>query len=181
MATATILYVGDDICHRIAVMERSGFTVLRSERSTSGVREAFAAVKAFSAITFHNVLDPPMLDVVSTTRALSAAPVVLFEDPFTKCDEHVLDLVVPAHTAPSAWLKSLQELIEQSRKLREISMQIREDSAATRAKTRSLRAMSARNRISPIASGSAWHGESGESPEDPKSDPLPPPKEQSGK
>jgi hypothetical protein len=174
MAAGTILYVGNDICHRIDVMERSGFDVLHCDCAIGGFRDAFAEARLISAITFGNAFHSPLLEAASTARTLSAAPLVLFEDPAIKCHEHAFDLVIPAHTPPADWLRSLEELIEESRKLQELSRQMCEDCAATRASTRALRALSARNRISPIAGQDLWRGKNRDDSENPASGPAPP-------
>lgn len=79
MATASILYVGDDLCHRIPVMENAGLFVVRSKDSLAAVESALAVNKALSVITFHSDNCAPPESVVLSARRLTSVPLILFE------------------------------------------------------------------------------------------------------
>lgn len=162
MAAATILHVGDDLCHRIRVMEHAGLRIVRTGESVSGLEEAFAVHKSFSGIAFTNQIHPLPSQIVSTARTLSQAPLVLFEHPFVSFDERLFDLVIPAHTPPNAWLQSLRDTIEASRKICEGSRRLRQDCADIRAYSRRLRDSAARNRGLFIDADAPWRGEPGQ-------------------
>ena len=156
MATATVLHVGDDLCHRIPVMELAGLTVLRTECSVAALEDLFAEGKTFSGIAFHNEIATPLPPLVSTARTFSNAPLVLFQNSLLECDEYLFDLVIPVHTPPTAWLKSLEEAIREGRNLRAESQQLREDCANVRSISRELQRTSSRNRESPIDCDALW-------------------------
>ncbi len=143
MAAATILHVGDDVCHRIPVMESGGLVVVRSEPSVDGIQSAFSQHTSFSAIA----LISPSPILLSTARKLSEAPVVLFQDSSGDSDEYPFDLIITAQTPPSVWLKSLGEVIEEARKFRKLSQPLREEPATVRAKSRALCEAAANNQV----------------------------------
>lgn len=127
MATADILYVGADTCCRIPVLERSGLTVYRAEGLIPAILNVFAAREYFSAITFNtDVLELPR-KMVSVTRSLSAAPLILFENLYVYPDKSDFDLIVPPLTTASRWLKQLHDLIKASGKQQERSRQLVRD------------------------------------------------------
>lgn len=151
MAAARILYVGDDICHRIPVMESHGVVVLRSAPSVAGVRSLLADGDALSGVAFQNDVCPPPSAVVSTARELSRAPLILLKNPMVECDERAFDIVIAVDgTAPAVWSKTLIQAVEEARRLREYSRQLRQDCAAARDLSKSFREMSMRNRIDPV-------------------------------
>ncbi|MBB6143085.1 hypothetical protein HNQ77_001029 [Silvibacterium bohemicum] len=174
MAAATILNVGEDLCHRVPVMETAGFDVYHSECSVSGIHVAFAQAKVFSAIAFQSPRYPLLPTVMSTARSLSRAPFVLFDDPSVDSDERAFDLIISSQMPPAVWLKSLQSAIEDARRISLFSRQLCEESAAARAVSRALRAAAEENRRTPIPSCSAWCGEADEGPESPGPGWIPP-------
>jgi len=125
MAAGPILYVGDDICHRIPVMEMSGIVVVRSECSVGGVRASFEKNGHFSAVTFHNDVFPPDEMVVATARELSRAPLILFKSPAVDCEDWLFDLVISVPTPPDLWSRSLEQAIADALKVHERSRQLR--------------------------------------------------------
>lgn len=152
MEVASILFVGEDTCHRVPVIENAGIAVVRSECSTGSVQSALLADPLFSAITFHNDFLAPSGAVVSTARRLSPAPLVLFENPSVDCDRRLFDRVIRAPGSPAEWLRSLREAIEEARNLRHESEHLRSQSQRLRAE--SARSRAARNNRGPFdASG----------------------------
>lgn len=145
-AAATILYVGDDFCHRIPVMEMRGIHVVRSECSVGEVRRSLAAGDGFSAVTFHNDLFAPAESVISAAREICSAPLVLFRNPSIDCNERVFDFVIPVPTPPEIWSNDLTEAIQESRRLQEYTQQLHKDCADAREWSEKLREMTAQNR-----------------------------------
>jgi len=130
MASATLLHVGHDFCHRIPVMEKAGFIVCRSACSIDAVRGALMPAQDFGAIAFENDTGPVANEVVSVARELFIVPIILFENPSVDCDERAFDLVIRKLTPPAIWLAALASAIEESRQMREASRRLRLDSAA---------------------------------------------------
>lgn len=118
LEAATILYVGDDICQRIPVMERRGFRVIRTQESPQAIGRLLATAPGFAAITFHSDVDPLPEDIVRVARSLSLAPLVLFENPCSCAAQNGFDLVIPVLTSPNIWLDKLAQVIEASRNMR---------------------------------------------------------------
>ena len=171
MGTEKILYVGQDICRRIPVMESAGFTVIQSQNSASEIHSQLIKIN-FSAIAFQCNSYPPQDEMIRATRELSVAPLVLFENPDFQCDESQFDLVIPSLIQPSYWLKALSDVIEEYRQLCEWSRQVRATSENVRSESRELRAASeyvrstyralhaeSRRRISPIDPDAPWRGD----------------------
>ena len=165
MATTTILHIGEDICQRIPVMETAGLVVVQSEMAVPAIRTVFNRGDIFSAVIFHSDLSAPPGPAVCETRNLCEAPFVLFQNPAVQCDEADFNLVIPPLTPPTIWLQKLVEIIEASRELCEQSAQLRQDCAAARNKSETLRAASARNRVCPIDPDALWNGETGAIPD----------------
>lgn len=163
MASATILHVGEDVCRRIPVMETAGFAVLQTKIALPAIHAAFDHGDTFAAVIFHNDIHAPSQAAVRETRSLSTAPFVLFQNPAVSCDEGDFDFVIPALTSPAIWLKRLSEAIEDSIKLREQTLRLREDCGAARSQSQSLRAQVARNLKCPADSDAPWRGSSGNS------------------
>jgi hypothetical protein len=112
MATENILYVGHDVSRRIPVMRSAGLTVCQTEASIPAIRDAFARGRFFSAVTFHNDIVSLPRETVWVARTLSAAPLILFENPYVYRETSDFDLVVPVLTHPARWLKDLLDVIE---------------------------------------------------------------------
>ena len=127
MADTTVLFVGEDLCHRIPVMESKGIRVARSACSVADVRAALVKGDWISVVTFHNDLFPPPEPVVLAAREISSAPLVLFRNPVVDCDEREFDVVIPVPVSPDIWSKTLTEAIEESHRLRERSERLRQD------------------------------------------------------
>lgn len=163
MAAASILHVGDDLCHRIPVMEYAGLFVVRSECSVGAIQHALVQDPKFSAITFHNGVYCPADVVVSTARTLSPAPLVLFEDATVDCDERLFDLVISPCTPPAVWLNSLREAILDAQNLAQSLIKLRRDCRAVhdeslklRTESQRLRAETERIRRDPFNFNGSW-------------------------
>ena len=162
MATARILHVGDDTCHRIPVMERAGLVVCRTICSVDGVQGALASEENFSALTFHVDADPIPDGVLTVAKSLPSA-LVLFESPGIDYDPQSFDLVIPTQTPPLTWLQCLQAVIRSSQELRTSSRQLRDQSAAVRSDFRQLCATTRKHLVNPIDLDSIWRGDRGAS------------------
>lgn len=158
MATARILHVGDDTCHRIPVMERAGLEVCRTICSVDGVRGALAGNENFSALAFHVDVDPIPNGVLTVAR-LWRSPLVLFESPGVEYDPQSFDLIIPTQTPPLTWLQCLQAVVRSSQELRTSSRKLRDDSAAVRSDFRAICATIHRHMVSPIDVDSIWRGD----------------------
>lgn len=148
MAANPILYVGHDICSRVPAMESGGIVVLRSECSVRGIRSSFLKGDLFSAVTFHNDLFAPADKVVTTARELSRAPLILFKNPAVEYNDWLFDLVI--EVPPLEAGKSLREAVEEARKLQAYTRRLRQDSAAARDASRTLREIAKRNSVPPF-------------------------------
>ena len=109
---AKVLHVGDDICHRIPVMEMDGIVVHRCACSVESVRALLKEEDSISAVAFNNDMFPPADAVVSTARELCDAPLILFDNALAECDEERFDIVIESPSAPSEWVKTLRQAIE---------------------------------------------------------------------
>lgn len=115
MAAATILFVGDDHCHRVPVMETNGMRVVRSACSVEAVRAALAKGAAFRLSRFITI---PLRRqaVVSTARELCKAPLILFKNPAVDCEERAFDFEITVPMSPDVLTRALAEAIEEARK-----------------------------------------------------------------
>jgi|SRR5215469_1086295 len=150
MAAARVLYVGDDICHRIPVMESTGICVLRAECSVGGVRGSLVTREPISAVTFNNDVFPPPKAVVSTARELALAPLILLRNTAVECDEEVFDAVIDMDFSPTIWTKSLEQIIAEAHRIQKQSRQLHRECEAVRDVCRGLREISARNCKRPV-------------------------------
>lgn len=165
MGSATILHVGDDVCRRIPVLETAGFEVFQTKIALPAIHAAFDHGDTFSAVIFHSDIHAPSQDAVYETRTLSTAPLVLFQNPSVSCANEDFDFIIPALTPPAVWLKGLSQVIEDSIKLREQSLQLRADCSDARVWSRSIRAQVARELKCPVDPDVLWRGDSGDSQE----------------
>ncbi|MGH9561205.1 MAG: hypothetical protein ACRD3S_07095 [Terracidiphilus sp.] len=161
MAAATILHVGEDACYRIPLLERAGVLAVRTECSVRAIENVFAAATTFSGIAFHNELSPTVCTVAVTARKLSTAPLILFQNTLTDCDEELFDLVVPVQTPPEIWLESLRETIRAARELKDASQQLRQETAEVRAASRRLRGKAVQNCVAPVDYDTLWRNKRG--------------------
>lgn len=111
MTPATILYVGDDVCQRIPVLERNGFRVVRAHDSGYAVRHLLTNLPNLAAIMFHCDIDPLPDELVRMIRSISSAPLIFFENPCSCSAQTDFDLVIPVLTSPNIWLDKLTQVI----------------------------------------------------------------------
>lgn len=152
----TVLHVGEDVCLRIPVMQSVGLSVVRCECSRNAIHEVFSRGLTAEAVIFHSDLRPPLAEAVHSARTLSVATLVLFQNPTVYFEECEFDLIIHSFTPPAVWLKRLEEVIAASRQGHEFFRNPRDECAEVRAKSRALRALSERNRNSPINPDDIW-------------------------
>lgn len=155
MLTAPILYVGEDLCCRIPVIERYGARVRRVPCSARELRVALADTIEYSAVAFNEDLASIPHDVIAVACSYPS-PLVLFENPCISYDPACFDLIIPTLTPPALWLRTLQETINESRKLHAQSRALLLDVAAVRAETRVQRSRMHRLIGSPIDIDKLW-------------------------
>jgi hypothetical protein len=154
-SSARVLHVGEDVCFRISVMEAAGLVVCRSNGTDEGISEALRDA-GISAVAFSQLRSAHL---VSVARSLTPAPLILFRDPDVEVEESEFDVVIPPATAPARWLKSLATAIEDARYLQARSQQLRNESAAVRAKFREIRAEARRRRTLPVPAEGTSEGD----------------------
>lgn len=138
MATGTVLHFGRDECARLTILAARGFTVTSCGSSLQKLSSQLQGAEPHALIITEdaNVYSP---EVVPTARSLSAAPLILFENLWSRYNQADFDLVVPPFSNPADWLASVSAIIELSAKLRNGSVQIRANSSALRLQSGELR------------------------------------------
>lgn len=103
MATATVLYVGDDLKLHVPVMQEAGLAVLRADCSIASISDTLERAESIDAIVFQS--NPRVLTytVITAVRALSESPIVLFQNSGSDHEEEPFDLIVPPLTHPAVW------------------------------------------------------------------------------
>ena len=109
-----LLYFGEDICHRTAVLRSSGYIVEQCSSvmelvETLGEQAPHAVLVSEGSVT---------RDLLSVTVACFRIPLVLFRHSYRNLNEAAFDLVVPVLHQPDAWLADLGRLIETYRTIR---------------------------------------------------------------
>ena len=110
MTAGHILFVGEDICARVEVLEHSGYRVSGCACEVNALRDALRQ-GVFSAVVFQCTPEPPSRLLLSTCRGLTRAPLLLFADrnsPFIARD---YDAVIPNLCNPREWLADLETTI----------------------------------------------------------------------
>lgn len=110
MNTGKILYVGDDICARVNVLEHVGYTVATCDCETASLREALTS-SSFDAVLFQCIPEPPGQQLLDLCRALSGAPLVIFADYQLSFNLRDFDAVVPVLSNPRVWLREIAAAI----------------------------------------------------------------------
>lgn len=138
MGSASVVHYGIDQSCRIPLLRYTGFEVAECE-SLLRLRQLLRAGD-FDGIL---VAESPSTALIRTSRQLSAAPLIYFASDATAIHDRDFDLIIEPFTPPDEWIRSVQNLLErsgrirsQSGRLREASVQLRAESAAIRAATR---------------------------------------------
>jgi hypothetical protein len=145
---ASIIYVGDDDCHRVAVLKTAGFEV-NDCTSFAQLHSALTAFRAADAVAIAESHGQLPQKAISLTRASSSIPLILFQSAESLYDRAEFDLVISPCADPRKWLTDVQALIErsyilraQSQALHAQSASLRKDAAALVEKSRLERARS---------------------------------------
>jgi hypothetical protein len=128
MSTASIIHVGPDDCHRIAVFKTAGYLVDICT-SFAQLHQALIRIPPAQAVAVAESSEELARKTVSLARAITLIPLILFQCVDPCLDETDFDLVVPALTDPNTWVTEIQQLIEESRALCLRSQTIRHQSA----------------------------------------------------
>jgi hypothetical protein len=142
MAAATIIHLGTDDRHRIAVLKTAGYVVKNCD-SFAQLHSALIAIPPADAVAISESRNELCEKAISLTRAASAVPLILFQSATSGFNESDFDLVVPVLTPPQVWIDEITRLIEESRALRLRLEALRNESAALQQQSALLRAESA--------------------------------------
>lgn len=112
MVCGNILFVGDDPCARVDVLEHVGYKVARCACDAEALGEALG--HPVDAVLFQCTPEPPPASVLSTCRALTKAPVLLFADHNACFNPRDFDVIVPNLCNPRDWLSELGGMIARS-------------------------------------------------------------------
>ena len=118
MVSGNVLFVGDDLCARADVLKHVGYKVARCACDADALGRALR--HPVDAVLFQCRPEPPSEAVLSTCRALTNAPILLFEDHNSSFNPRLFDVVVPNLCSPRDWLLELAQMIGSSRE-RELS------------------------------------------------------------
>jgi len=111
---ARLLFVGDDICHRLPVLLSAGYTVAELQ-SPAQLTAALAALDCPDAILVTSTDAKLASQVLSVARSRSTTPVILFCDQGYDYGSAQFDLVIPVLTPPLTWLEDIRALVEKNR------------------------------------------------------------------
>ena len=107
---ARVVHFGEDLCHRIPLLRRAGFSAVRC-KDQGELRQALELGGAADAVL---IVDTPAIDarqVRQLARSLSSAPLVLFSKWGREQTDTAYDLVVHSLTPPDEWVEKLTDLI----------------------------------------------------------------------
>ena len=126
--SATLLHLGSDPCHRIAVLKKIGYEVIELPCRHQPPNRRFGALDGIvvNEDPCHQSLTPELIDPEHLV------PRILFQG-FTGTEiPEPYDLVVPVFTNPANWVPQVRALIARSQQLQSQSKVIRSASAALR-------------------------------------------------
>lgn len=108
--TPSILFFGNDTCHRLPVLAAAGFAVehCSSVAQLSGALSAGPEPKAV-LLCDHDGRLPE--DAIALVRTYPAVPLILFRETNHLWDEAAFDLVIPVLTPPPTWLNEIAALL----------------------------------------------------------------------
>jgi hypothetical protein len=109
--TARIVYFGEDTCHRLSVLKRTGYFVADC-KSLEQLHTTLQFWTEADAVLMADDNGDISRDAIALTRSRSSALLILFRDSNRDDAESDFDWVVPVLTPPSNWLKDIAALIE---------------------------------------------------------------------
>lgn len=139
-----VIHVGEDICHRLPVLESAGYRV-EACTSIPEIQAALDPKEPPDAVLISEG-NGTHLKIVSVVRQFSSAPIVLFRETQREFSQAAFDLVIPVLDPPAAWLADIAALIARSRKLIAESQALQKQSADLRRESSMIRAQSGRER-----------------------------------
>lgn len=135
---ARLLHFGPDDCNRLIVLQSAGYAVDLCS-SFQDLQSAFDGSLRPDAVLMTANGDTVHREAISLVRSYPPTPLILFERSGYSIQETEFDLVVPALTSPSEWLRKIADLIQYSRTLIVSSQQVREHSALIRKESELIR------------------------------------------
>ncbi len=149
---AHLVHIGEDDCHRLPVLQRAGYSVSQCA-SVLQFRAAVNASPEVGAILVSDTVLDGGTEVLAMARALTPAPLILFQNPTRTWVPRTFDLVIDTLMPPGEWLRELDSVIDRSREMQEEtarliveSVQLRQESADVRESSRQERARARRGR-----------------------------------
>ncbi len=142
-----IVHFGVDDCWRVAVLRHAGHAV---ETCGTSMESLTARLQTSpDAVVFTEDGEPCGDDYFRFSRSLSVSPIVLFEGLRRCIPSNLADLPIPVGTNVAVWLPAINALIEETRRLRGQTRDMREKSALLSEQEQRLRvaAASARQRL----------------------------------
>lgn len=110
MTSGHILFVGQDVCARVRVLEHMGYSVATCPCEADALRQALAAGDV-DAVLFQCTPEPPSGMLLGTCRLLTSVPIVLFADRTSQFRLHDYDAVVPNLCDPQEWVSKIGKVI----------------------------------------------------------------------
>jgi hypothetical protein len=108
-----IVHFGSDTFNRVAALKSKGYSVDKC----NSLAELHASLVGFlpaDAVAIAEGDGTVTDQAISLTRAISAAPLILFRNGNHHCNRPEVDLVVPLNTGTDKWLNDISELIARS-------------------------------------------------------------------
>lgn len=111
--TVRIVHFGSDNLNRVALLKNKGYKV----EECKSIAQLHASLLGFSstdavAITENDGVVPD--HAISLIRAISAAPLIVFQDGNHNQNRTEFDLVIPLDAGAENWLSDIAELIARS-------------------------------------------------------------------
>lgn len=138
---ARVIHFGLDDCYRLNVLRRAGYDIADCNNLVE-LCNALESDTEADAVMVNDSQGSIPLQVISTTRSRTAAPIILFPHSRRTYNAAKIDLMVAAFTPPEEWLLDLANLIIHFRTVRAMSQlirgqseRLRRESAAARAKS----------------------------------------------
>lgn len=111
---ARVIHFGIDCYHRLDVLERAGYEVVRTELA-SELKARLQDEVDFHAVVISETEEMDVPGVVDTVRAATEVPIMLFRCTARWIDERKLSWVVESTDRPDDLLRGLAMLIAQFR------------------------------------------------------------------
>ncbi len=127
------------------MLERAGYTVHASGTSIQLLNKLLIEAPA-DAIAISEDVNECNVEAVVTSRSLSSAPIILFEGVNRKSDPPAVDLLISNLTSPEQWLKQIETVVQESKRIRDEAKASRQLSSELRQQAISVRTNAAKAR-----------------------------------